>query len=266
MKKIFGIMGMCFLSLSLVIGLSACGTNDSQKDADNSEENKTLIVGTEAGFAPFEYIGEENGDIVGVDIDIADAIAKKLKKDLIIKNMAFDAALVAVSTGKVDLAIAGVSITEERQKNMDFSIPYLESYQVIVVNAEHPGVTIPTAEGLKDKIIGIQKGTIAADWLKENVDAQEIKEYDQYALAAMDLVQEKICAILVDNIVAEDMIANSENKLKILVGEPIMLEKIAIALEKGNTELKKQVDEVIRELKDSGKIKEFLNKHSNSGE
>jgi polar amino acid transport system substrate-binding protein len=216
----------------------------------------TLIVGTEAGFAPYEYM--EGDKVVGIDMDIAQAIADSMGKELVIKNMDFDGALAAVQNGTVDFVAAGVSVNEERQKLMDFSIDYVDSTEVVIVNNQNP--TVASVEDLAGKIVGVQQGNIADFYVESNVEAKEIKRYTKFAQAAEDLKNGKIDCIVMDKYPAEELVgANAE--LSILEGA-LFEDKYAIAIKKGNTELLDKVNKVIQELKDGGKIEEFTANHT----
>ncbi len=292
MKKVFLLTPMLIITLALSVGLTACSGNEAeqaakeddkataevnedkaaeQKPAEDTDvpaeakDDSKLIVATEAGFAPYEYIGDD-GEIVGVDIDIAQAIADKLGKELVIKNMSFDGALMDVSNGKVDMVAAGVSVTDERKEVMDFSEPYYTSYQVLMVNSENPAFEKTTLENLNGKIVGAQQGTIGDFWITDETDA-EVKRYTELAVAAMDLKQGKIDAIILGNVVAKEMIAANGGGMKIAEGDPILNDDTALALPKDSDEdFKNTVNEVINELKESGKIDEFFNNHKTSEE
>ena len=138
------------MALAAAVMAMACGT------VAMAEEKEDLIIATEAGFAPYEYM--KGDQIVGVDIDIAQAIADEMGRNLVVQNMDFDAALLAVQQGMVDFAIAGISVNEEREEAMDFSDRYVDSTEVVVVNKENPMVDAPTSEGLKDKIVSRTAG------------------------------------------------------------------------------------------------------------
>lgn len=278
MKKVFLFTNVFILSLALLFGLTACGgekggdkkegdsgtTTEENKDAQEDREGKDdgasepLIVGTEAGFAPFEYVGE-NGEVVGVDIEIAQAIADKLGRELQIKNMSFDGALLEVQNGKIDLVAAGVNITEERKKKMDFSEPYYKSGQVAVVNAETPAVTDIKEGAFEGKILGAQLGTTGDIWATKNAKAAEIRTYKQLAVAITDLQQNKIDAIIMDDVAASEMVASTNGTVKVLDGK-IIEEETALALPK-DSELMPVVNEVIKEMKEEGKIDELFKKH-----
>ncbi len=243
-KKVIGMFVVAGLTVSLLAGCA--------------KKNDTLIVGTEAGFAPYEYM--EGDQVVGVDMDIAQAIADKLGKKLEIQNMDFDGALLAVQQGKIDFVAAGVSVSEERKEKMDFSIDYVDSTEVVVVNNSAPAVTAVSDADLAGKVIGVQQGNIADFYVESNVEAKEIKRYTKFAQAAEDLKNGKIDCIVMDQYPAEELVeANTE--LSILDGA-LFQDKYAIAVKKGNKELLDQINSVIQELRDSGKIEEFTANHT----
>ncbi len=242
--------------------LSGCGTKDNAADdnkADGSNTgagDDTIIVGTEAGFAPYEYM--EGNEVVGIDMDIAQAIADYLGKELVIRNMDFDGALLAVQSGQVDFVAAGVSYDEKRDEVMDFSEEYINSTEVVVVNAAEPAVA--SVEDLDGKIIGVQQGNIADFWVEENTEAKEIKRYTKFAQAAEDLKNRKIDCIVMDQFPAEELVAANPD-LAILDGT-LFEDKYAIAVDEGNKELLDKINEVIKDLKDSGKMDDIIASHT----
>jgi amino acid ABC transporter substrate-binding protein, PAAT family (TC 3.A.1.3.-) len=236
-------------------------TADTEETADTDEtgsidDSNTIIVGTEAGFAPYEYL--EGDEVVGVDMDISKAIADYLGKELVIKNMDFDGALLAVQSGQVDFVAAGVSITDERKEKVDFSVEYMDSTEVVVVNKENP--TVSGIDDLDGKIIGVQQGNIADFWVEENVKAKEIKRYTKFGQAAEDLKNGKIDCIVMDNMPADEMVA-ANPELTVLDGI-LFQDKYAIAVKKGNQELLDAINTVIEQLKSEGKIEEFIANHT----
>lgn len=236
--------------MTMTVSLVACGS----KVTDNK-----LYVGTEAGFAPYEYL--EGNDVVGIDMDISTAIAEAMGKELEIKNMDFDGALIAVQKGKVDFVAAGVSIDEERAKLMDFSKEYVNSTEVVVVNKENP--TVSDLEDLDDKIVGVQQGNIADFYVSnpENMIPKEIKRYTKFSQAAEDLKNGKIDCIIMDSYPAQELVSESSDKLITLEGV-LFEDKYAIAVKKGNTELLNQINAVIDQLITEGKIEEFTANHT----
>ena len=236
---------MTMIILMSAFLLAGCG---SKKD--------TIIVGTEAGFAPYEYM--KGNEVVGIDMDIAQAIADHLGKELEIKNMEFEGALMAVQNGTVDFVAAGVSVDEGRLEKMDFSIDYVNSTEVVVVNKENP--TVESLDDLNDKIIGVQQGNIADFWVEENISAKEIKRYSKFGQAAEDLKNGKIDCVVMDQFPAEDMVATNP-ELVILDGV-LFEDKYAIAVKKGNKDLLEDINTVIEQLKEDEKIEEFTTNHT----
>lgn len=245
MKKIIAVL----LTVVLTASLAGCS---------NKANEDVLIVGTEPGFAPYEYM--DGNEIVGIDMDIAQAIADSMGKKLEVKSMDFDGALIAVQQGKVDLVIAGVSVSEERLEVMDFSNDYVNSTEVVVVNGDNP--TVASIDDLNDKIIGVQQGNIADAFVSnvDNLTAKEVKRYTKFNQAAEDLKNSKIDCIVMDQYPAEELVASNPS-LKILDGT-LFEDKYAIALKKGNTELLEEVNEIIDQLIADGKIEEFTANHT----
>lgn len=255
-KKVAGIL----LAGTMMISMAACG---GKEEGAKSEK---LIVGTEAGFAPYEYM--KGNEVVGIDMDIAKAIADEMGKELEIKNMDFDGALAAVQSGKVDFVAAGVSISPEREEAMDFSNEYVNSTEVIVVNKENPAVT-PAGEelagsDLDGKVVAVQQGNIADIWVsnKDNCNPKEVKRYTKFAQAAEDLKNGKIDCIVMDQYPAEELVAANDT-LATLDGT-LFEDKYAIAVKKGNKELLDEINKVIDKLVEEGKIEEFTANHVQS--
>lgn len=238
------------LAGTMMITAAACGKKSGASDK--------LIVGTEAGFAPYEYM--KGKEIVGIDMDISKEIAKELGKELEIKNMDFEGALVAVASGKLDFVAAGVSIDEKRLKTMDFSHEYVNSTEVVVVNEEK--AMIADMDDLDGKVLGVQQGNIADIWVsnEENCKPKSINRYNQFAQAAEDLKNNKIDGIVMDQLPAQELVAANKG-LKILDGV-LFEDKYAIAVNKGNKELLDKINKVIDKLIADGKIEEFTANHT----
>ena len=237
------------------------------EDVDFSAVNTVikgqLTVGTEAGFAPYEYmVGDE---VVGIDMDIAAKIAEKLGVELVVKNEAFDGALLEVQQGKVDLVAAGVSVSEERMKVMDFSDKYVDSKDVVVVKADKPAVEEATIDGLKGKVVGVQQGNIADLWVTDSTEAKSVQRYTQFVQAAQDLANGKIDAIVMDEAPAMELVA-ANDALMIMEGDPLFEDSYAIAIKKGNDQMTAAVNAVIAELKESGELDEIIAAHTGAAE
>lgn len=249
LKKVISLVLVGAMALSF----AACGS----KKEEGEKESDKLIVSTEAGFAPYEYM--KGDEVVGIDMDIANAIAEEMGKELEIKNMDFDGALLAVQQGKADFVAAGVSVDPEREEVMDFSHDYVNSTEVVVVNKETKAVS--SVEDLNGKIVAVQQGNIADIWVSntDNCEAKEVKRYTKFAQAAEDLKNNKVDCIVMDQFPAEELVA-ANPELEILDGT-LFEDKYAIGVKKGNTELLDEINKVIDKLIEEGKIEEFTANH-----
>lgn len=236
---------------------TAAGTESAETEAEGENSGK-LIMATEAGFAPYEYT-EDGSTVVGVDVDIANEIAKAMGKELEIQNMDFDSALIAVQQGKADFAAAGISVNPEREAVMDFSIEYATSRQVVVVNKE--AKRVDSVDALTaDTVVGVQGGTVADFYCQDDLGTKDLKQYKKFMEAAMDLKNDRIDCVIMDALPAEEMVKANDD-LEILEGE-VLTDKYAIAVQKGNTEMLEQINEVLQKLLDEGKIEEFTINHT----
>lgn len=262
MKKFVSLACVFTMAVSVLAG---CGSAKTETKAETTGETVAestaaaggkLIMATEAGFAPYEYT-EDGQTVIGVDVDIANEIAKAMGKELEIQNMTFDGALLAVQEGAVDFAAAGISVTPERQENMDFSIEYATSKQVIVVKKGADVITSPE-DITEGTAVGVQMGT-TADFYCGDLGC-DVKQYNKYAEAALELMNGKIACIVMDSLPAEQLVAANE-ELEILDAE-LFTDKYAIAVKKGNTELLDQINEVLQTLVDEGKVDEYTINHT----
>ena len=250
MKYFKNILIVLVIGIILIVVGTAIFINDKGKEI---QEEKIIMV-TEAGFTPYEfYEGEE---IVGVDIEIAKKIAEKTGKELEIKDTDFDSIINEVKMGKADFAAAGLSITEERLEEVDFSVEYAVSKQVIVVKNES---TAKSIDDFKGKKVAVQLGTIADLVLSDENPEVELVQHKKYLLAVEDLKADKVDAIVLDSLPAQEIV-DKNPELKILEKE-LLTDKYGIAVQKGNTELLKEINEVLQELMDNGKIEEYTVKY-----
>ena len=237
MKKILLFIFICLL-------LCGCKKNDNE-----------LVMVTEAGFAPYEYY--ENGEIVGVDVEIAKEIAKKINKSLVIKDIYFDSIINELKSGKADFAIAGMSITEERKKEVDFSNEYITSRQIVIVNNYS---SIESINEINNKIVAVQLGSVADTYVTKNFKNSKIVRQKKFLSAAEDVKAKKSECIIMDELPAKELVKNN-SELTILKIE-LFTDKYAIAVKKGNTELLNKINEVLEKLIEEGKIEEFVINHS----
>ena len=217
-----------------------------------SNREDKLIMATEASFAPYEYYSD--GEIKGVDVDIMREVAKRLGKELKIKDVAFDSIIAEVKTKKSDVGAAGISYTPERAKQVDFSIPYIESNQVIVVKKNS---TIKQPKDLNNIKVAVQLGTVADSTLSDEYPKVTLVREKKFIAAIQDLKDNKVNAVVMDYLPATRLIDSS---LKIL-DDPVATDEYSVIVDKGNTELLDVINEVIEDLKEEGKIDEYLLKH-----
>ena len=256
MKKILAIV-MAVLMLATTLCFISCG-----------KKEETLTVYTEAGFAPYEFIYE--GEIVGVDIKIMEAVAAKLGKKLVVEDVNFDSIVGAVKSGKADAGAAGITITAERSEEVDFSIPYSSTAQYVIVKADNAAIT--TLETLVGKKIGVQQGT-TSDFLvdgliKDNTLAgATLTAYDTPSLAAAALGS-KVDVVVTDKLTAEVIVASSNGAYKAFKlvkadgSDAAEIEEYGIAVGKGNTELLTVINEVLTELIANGSIAKWEKEYS----
>ena len=192
-------------------------------------EDKLIMV-TEAGFAPYEYYSD--GKIVGVDVDIATEIANYLGKKLVVKDVAFDSIITEVKSGKSDIGAAGISYTEERSKQVDFSVDYTLSKQVVIVKYAS---RISSLDDLHDKRIAVQLGSIADTYVSDEYSDNSIIRHKKYLSAIEDLKDNKTDCVVMDELPAK-AILNENNGLKILE-EPLAVDTYGIIVDKGNVSL-----------------------------
>lgn len=250
MKKAITII----IALAMSFSLFACASSESSSSSSSDDK---IYMGTEAGFAPYEYMSGDK--VVGVDIDISNAIAQSLGKELVIKNMDFDGALNAVQHGQIDFVAAAVSVDDERLKVMDFSTNYIDSKIVAVVKKDTQ--KIKSNADINGATIGIQQGNTAGNWVEANCPDSKLNLYTKFIQAAEDLKNDKIDAIVMDDLPAQELVAANDS-LMILEDEPLSVEQYAIAVNKGNTELLTKINEVIEKLIADGKIEEFVAAHT----
>lgn len=237
------ILSICLVFILTLI-LSGCGKNKNE-----------IIMVTEAGFAPYEYY--ENGEIVGVDVAIAKEIAKELGKKLVVKNIDFDSIVSELKSGKADFAAAGMSITEERKKQVDFTIEYVTSNQVVVVKKDSPLNDITQLDG---KRIAVQLGTVGDSYVTENYKNSEINRQKKFLVAAEAVKNNKADCIVMDQIPAQQLVSQNP-ELKILDGI-LFKDSYGMAVKKGNTELLDTMNTVLQRLIDEGKIEEYIIEYS----
>lgn len=248
MKKLTALVFTIVTIMGIMTGCSKTPTVKSIQ-----QEGKIVML-TEAGFAPYEYI--KDNEIVGVDVDIANEIAKDLGVELEVVDMDFDGIVEAVKSGKGAFGAAGMSINEERKKQVDFSIEYTKSYQYVVVLKDSE---ITQNDQINGKVVGVQLGTLGDLIATEDYDCKEVKQYKKFLEAVEELKTGRIDAIVMDQLPAEKIIqANPELKM---LDTAIAEDSYAFCVKKGNDSLLQAINNTMQRLMDEGKIEEYTLNH-----
>jgi|BioPla2DNA2_1021312.scaffolds.fasta_scaffold15672_6 polar amino acid transport system substrate-binding protein len=253
MKKI-----IATLTLSAVLFTVGCVKKDDK--ADGGDKKNKIIVATSADYPPYEFHANIDGEdvIVGFDIEIAKEIAKDMNVELEIKDMDFDGLLAALASNKADMVIAGMTPTEDRKQNADFSKIYYTATHGIVMNKDSAD-SVKALEDLNGKVVGVQQGSIQADMAKEKVaKAKEIKEVAKITDLVLMLKTGKVDAIIMEKPVAESYVKSNNDIALTSVEVTDETGGSAIAFKKGNTELVEQANKTIDRLISEGKIDQFL--------
>lgn len=223
-----------------------------------------LVVGTSPDFPPFEYIAK-NGSIVGFDIDLIRLLAQKAGyKDIKIVSMDFDSLIPALTQGKIDVIAAGMTITEERKKVVDFTNPYWDADQAILVRKDS-SFKPKSVDDLNGKTVGVETGTTGEDYIKKYAEEHglkiNIKEYSSFVLAVQDLINGRLDAVVMDAPVAKMF----ENKYPVTVSAIIETgEKYGFAVRKGDTELLQALNKALEEVKNSPEWNKLVEKYFGS--
>lgn len=247
MKKIIAFALTTILMLAALTGCSN-QLNDIKKAGK-------IVMMTNATFPPFEY--KEGKDVVGVDPDLAKKIADKIGVELEITDMNFDLLIEALKSGKGDFVAAGMSITDERKKAVDFSIPYIDTTLLIIVPQ---GSAIAAPADLEGKKIAVQENTTSDMYVSDNVGAEEVLRFKSAVDAGTAVTSGKADVAVIDEMTAKNVVAANDGQL-VLLEEPLGREQYAMAVKKGNAELLKVINEVLQEAVDAGQVEELIAHH-----
>lgn len=250
-----------YFGLSLIMGLSVLFLSgcSSFRSIEEIQKANVFVVATNAEFPPFEYI--EGNEFKGLDMDIARIIAAELGVPINIQHMAFDAVIGSVTSNRADIAIAGLTISAERLANVDFSKPYFNASQVVLVKADNQSISQADLDSLlaslQGKKIGFQKGTVgqfyvegSSSWEFDGIFGAVATQYNSGALAVNDLLSGRIDAVVIDEMPARNFVNN--NPGIIMIDIYLTVEEYAIAIPKGNTELKNFIDAIIDRILTDG--------------
>ncbi|WP_099206104.1 transporter substrate-binding domain-containing protein [Scatolibacter rhodanostii] len=277
MKKIAAL----FLSAVMVLSLGACqsktteasSNTDSTASTANEQSAETatldtikadgyITLATNAEFEPFEF---KDGDgYMGIDIEISKKIAEKLGVELQVHDIAFDTVIAEVQSGKANFAAAGITVNEDRKKNVDFSETYFNANQSVIVLADSE-IKVPA--DLSGKKVGVQQGT-TGDVYCTNEDGTsevtniEVQRYNKGVDAVTDLINGRLDAVVIDDFPATKFVEKNSDKIQKL-SDTLTVEEYAIAVKKGDTAMLQVINEVLKEMKDSGELQTVIDSYEN---
>jgi ABC-type amino acid transport substrate-binding protein len=269
-KKVVALL----LAASMCLSLTACG---GQKAASSAKSSKSaavstvqpgkLVMSTNAAFAPYESVaddgkGYKGTGYEGIDVEIAYAVAQQLGLELEIDDMDFSAAVNAPAQGKADLCMAGLTVTPERKKNLDFSTAYANGVQVVIA-PKNSGIE-KIADLSKNKMIGTQEGTTgylycSASAKDGGYGEKHVIAYDSGATAVQALLAKKVDAVVIDKVPAQEYVM--KNPTLTILPAAFTDEHYAIAVKKGNAALLKQINAALKELTANGTVKSIVDKY-----
>lgn len=249
------------LLISCVLVLAACGGSKEAEpaaggDGGDKDAKKKWLVGTEAAYAPMEYM-DSDGEIVGIDIDIVKAVAEEVGYEVEFKNIGWEPLFPAVDNGEVDFAVSSITITDERKQSFDFTDPYYVANQVILVKEDSDIKSLKDLEGKKASVqINTTGHIVVQDVLGKG--SSKIVATESMPLAIEELQNGNVQAAVGDNsTVNEYMKNNPKVKLKIVEDDSVEKENYGLMVKKGNQELLDTLNEGIQKIKDNGKLKEI---------
>ncbi|MBT2664665.1 transporter substrate-binding domain-containing protein [Bacillus sp. ISL-4] len=252
MKK----LGLLSMFLILTIFISACGTNEEKNAGEKKEPEKVYKVGVDTTYPPFEF--KEGNEYKGIDIELINAIAKDQDFKIKLSSMDFGGIIPAMQANQLDVAIAGMSITEERKKVVDFSTPYFDAGLSIVVKKDN--TSTKTVKDLKGKTIAVKKGTTGAKYAQDNATKLGIKvvQFNDSPAMFQEVANGNADALIEDYPVISYAIAQKDLGLKI-VGDRLNGDQYGIAVLKGqNEDLLKKINDGLANLKKDGTYDEII--------
>jgi ABC-type amino acid transport substrate-binding protein len=264
MKKFFALL----LTLACALSLAACGSDTAEDPATTPDQGTEepadttvatveagkLIMSTNAAFPPYEMTADD-GSFVGIDVEIAGAIAEKLGLELQVDDMDFDAAQLAVQQGKSDICMAGLSVTEDRKLVMDFSDTYATGIQVIIV----PEGSDVTLDNLGEQMIGTQRATTGNIYCTDDYGEDHVVAYDDGLTAVQALTNGQVDCVVIDSAPAQEFVA--ANPGLVILDTEYVTEDYAIGMAKGNTALVEAVNAALAELTADGTIQSIVDKY-----
>lgn len=269
MKAFWKLLAMMLTIVIILVGFSGCSTN-TQNLLEEIQESGSLIMYTNATFPPYEFL-EENNEIVGVDVEIGRAIANQLNVSLEVNDANFDELIDAIVDGKGDIAIAAIGITEERAERVDFSEPYVQSVQYLVIPNDSD---IQVVEDLGGKTVGAQAGTMGYRYLEDQNNsgllkghACKLNPYQTPTDMMTALNEGKLDAVVVDELVAQQLVDSQVGfqAMALYTADGRRAEEAyAVVIPKGNDNLMGEINQVIEQMKAGGLINQYIAEYSDT--
>ena len=236
---------------------SSASSAGEQTSVDKIKADGYITMSTNAEFEPFEY--KDGSDYKGIDIDIAKKVAEKLGVELKIHDVAFDTLIAELQGGKANFVAAGMTADEDRRKNVDFSDTYFNASQAIIVLKDSE---IKSPEDLSGKKVGVQQGTTGDKYCTNEDGKSEVKDinvqrYNKGVDAITDLISGRLDAVVIDNFPATKFVEKNPDKI-VKLDDALTVEEYAIAVQKGDTAMLDVINEVLKEMKDSGELDELI--------
>ncbi len=266
MKRLLALV----MAVLMTAVLTACGSGDSgtggsadqdSADAFQTSSGSALIVGTEPTFPPFDTTDDE-GNIIGFDMDLIEAIGEDQGFQVEFKNLEFDGLIGALQSGTIDIAVAGMEASDDRKDQVDFSDPYYEASLVVAVAADN--TTIQSVDDLApDMKVAAQIGTTGADYINELAEQGRIKEavvLSGLGSAMRQLIDGDVQAVINDTSVTQSYISKWPDKIKMAGGTIQAKAPYSIAVQKGNKELLEKINTGLANIKDDGTFDQLLEK------
>lgn len=256
MKKLFAVL----LAAMMLLAMVACGndTSDPTPTPDPTPDTKTLYMATEGTFPPYEYY---DGDkLVGIDVDVANAIAEKLGMKLEVVDIAFDSIVSGVQAGKYDMGMAGMTVNEERLEKVNFSDSYATGIQVVIVKegGKVKSLDDMAADGV---VIGTQSGTTGFTYASGDFGDEKVKGFTKTTDAVAALINGQVDCVMLDNEPAKALVAANPDAGLSILDTAYTVEDYAIAINKQNTDLLNQVNAALAELKADGTLQGIIDKY-----
>ena len=256
MKKLFAVL----LAAMMLLAMVACGndTPDPAPTPDPTPDTKTLYMATEVPFAPYEYY---DGDkLVGIDVDVANAIAEKLGMKLEVVDIAFDSIVSGVQAGKYDMGMAGMTVNEERLEKVNFSDSYATGIQVVIVKegGKVKSLDDMAADGV---VIGTQSGTTGFLFASEDFGDEKVKGFAKTTDTVEALKNGQVDCVMLDNEPAKALVAANPDAGLSILDTAYANEDYAIAINKQNTDLLNQINAALAELKADSTLQSIIDKY-----